>query len=439
MILDATPINEADARSPAKFRLPGLEGLRDWLRGEVGGGKAPWLAKLDIQNAFWSIKLPRLWRRIFVLRSADGRAYRYTRLPFGWRYSPLVCQTLVRSIVAGALRGTSARAWVYIDDILFCAGSKRELRSAVRRVTSRLRRAGFIISIKSEPKPVRAISFIGKHIDSKQRTIQNAKGGVQSALRAWVRAVGRGTVEPRRLRKLLGQLCWLSRPGAGLSCFMAGSYRALEAGSRVFTRGMARGLGTVLVFSAVAHTYPPERPKNPTAEHSPRTDGIQFFTDAAEEGRGFRVVIVGATLHRSSRCPQWIRTLQQAEFYGVYMACKMAVYMGWKVVTVGTDSEVSRCQTMGMRAAAGCPVQQRILRRIFWLRLWSNLQIGTFWVESALNPADPMSRLKSLPSRKAAIQAAEERRRQWSGTPQRYKHLEYLPRSPWMLRAGEGR
>ena len=59
MILDATPINEADARSPAKFRLPGLEGLRDWLRGEVGGGKAPWLAKLDIQNAFWSIKLPR--------------------------------------------------------------------------------------------------------------------------------------------------------------------------------------------------------------------------------------------------------------------------------------------------------------------------------------------------------------------------------------------
>ena len=38
MILDATPINEADARSPAKFRLPGLEGLRDWLRGEVGGG-----------------------------------------------------------------------------------------------------------------------------------------------------------------------------------------------------------------------------------------------------------------------------------------------------------------------------------------------------------------------------------------------------------------
>ena len=225
MILDATPINEADARSPAKFRLPGLEGLRDWLRGEVGGGKAPWLAKLDIQNAFWSIKLPRLWRRIFVLRSADGRAYRYTRLPFGWRYSPLVCQTLVRSIVAGALRGTSARAWVYIDDILFCAGSKRELRSAVRRVTGRLRRAGFIISIKSEPKPVRAISFIGKHIDSKQRTIQNAKGGVQSALRAWVRAVGRGTVEPRRLRKLLGQLCWLSRPGAGLSCFMAGSYR----------------------------------------------------------------------------------------------------------------------------------------------------------------------------------------------------------------------
>ena len=76
------------------------------------------MAKLDLQNAFWSVVLPGGWHRVFVLQTADVRSYRYTRLPFGWHYSPLICQSLVRGIVAAALRGVRARAWVYIDDIL---------------------------------------------------------------------------------------------------------------------------------------------------------------------------------------------------------------------------------------------------------------------------------------------------------------------------------
>ena len=104
------------------------------------------MAKLDLQNAFWSVVLPRGWRRVFVLQTADGRSYRYTRLPFGWRYSPLTCQSLVRGIVAAALRGVQARARPYIDDILVTARSPSEVRRAVRLIIRRLQRAGFIIS-----------------------------------------------------------------------------------------------------------------------------------------------------------------------------------------------------------------------------------------------------------------------------------------------------
>ena len=81
-------------------------------------------------------------------------------------------------------------------------------------------------------------------------------GGVRRAMQVWVHALGRGTISPWRLQRLLGQLCWLSKPGAGLSCFMVGCYRAMNSDWPRFTRGMARSPGIVLLFNSVAQRYP---------------------------------------------------------------------------------------------------------------------------------------------------------------------------------------
>ena len=318
MILDASPINEADPRRPQKFTLPGLEQLKDWMRGWGGA----WMAKLDLQNAFWSVLLPRGWRGIFVLQTADGRSYRYTPLPFGWRYSPLICQSLVRGIMAAALRGVRARAWVYIDDILVTGRSPSEVRCGVRLIIRRLQRASFVTSQKSETTPTMELSFVGKHINTHAGYFQNAPSGLRSALHAWVRATGRGTIEPRRLSKLLGQLCWLSRPNAGLSCFMAGSYLALDSGARWFTRSMARGLGTVLLFSAVAQSYPPDAHEGGMRRVPGKRD-LLLFADAAPDGERFTVGLVGdRRFRRSIRCPAWVTSLQRAELFGIYYACR---------------------------------------------------------------------------------------------------------------------
>ena len=101
MLLDATPIKEADTYRPAKFRLLGLKGLRDWVRGVGGWGSGrPWLAKLDLQNTFWSMYLPASGDASYS-SSAQMGGGTGTRLLLGWRYSPVVCQTLVRQIVKG--------------------------------------------------------------------------------------------------------------------------------------------------------------------------------------------------------------------------------------------------------------------------------------------------------------------------------------------------
>ena len=131
---------------------------------------------------------------------------------------------------------------------------------------------------------------------------QNAPGGLCSALRAWVRAMGRGTIEPRRLRKLLGQLCWLSRPNARLFCFMAGSYQALNLGARWFTRSMARGLGTVLLFSDVAQSYPLDAHEGGMQQVLGKRD-LLLLADAAPDGERLRVGLVGdRRFRRSIRC-----------------------------------------------------------------------------------------------------------------------------------------
>ena len=429
MILDASPINGADPRRPQKFTL--LEQLRDWMRG--GGGDA-WMANLDLQNAFWSVGLaqgfgsvnrrqaviplhaPALWMALLP---------HHLPVPRPWHRD---CRPARR---AGPVVGVYRRHSCHRSQFI---------RGAARSATQyrRVQRAGFIISHKSETTPTMEPSFIGKHINRDAGYFQNAPGGLRSALRVWVRAMGRATIEARRLRKLLGQLCWPSRPNAGLSCFMAGSYQALDSGARWFTRSMARGLGTVLLFSAVAQPYPPDAHEG-GMQQVPGKGDLLLFADAAPDGERFRVGLVGdRRFRRSIRCPAWVTSLQQAELFGIYYACKVTSYRGHRSVLVGTYSDANRFQVAGHRATACSQAHQRILRRLFWLRLWSHVKLGVFRVDAAENPADPLSRVRTFPSRRHAVQDANDRRQLWERSAHKFLHLHYLPQAPWSLAQGEG-
>ena len=219
---------------------------------------------------------------------------------------------------------------------------------------------------------------------------------------------------------------------------MAGSYQALDSGARWFTRSMAQGLGTVLLVSAVAQSYPPDAHEGGMQQVPGKRD-LLLFADAAPDGERFRVGLVGnRRIRRSIRCPAWVTSLQQAELFGIYYACKIAVYRGRRSVVVGTDNDASRFQVAGQRATACSQAHQRILRRLFWLRLWSHVKLGVFRVDTAENPADPLSRLRTFPSRRHAVQDANDRRQFWERSAHKFLHLHYLPQAPWSLARGGG-
>ena len=137
-----------------------------------------------------------------------------------------------------------------------------------------------------------------------------------------------------------------------------------------------------------------------------------YFCDTAEIAAGFRAGVVGAPgCYHTQVCPPWVSSLQQAEVYAAFWAVQLALYEGARSVAIGVDNDAARAQLGSISASTACRSQQQILRKFFWLRMWSNVQPSFFQVPTGCNLADPLSRIHGF-SRWSHVTAAVERRRQ---------------------------
>ena len=103
------------------------------------------------------------------------------------------------------------------------------------------------------------------------------------------------------------------------------------------------------------------------------------------------------------------------------------------LIRVGTDSEVGRHRTLRGKASVQLPAQQRILRNLFWLRLWLGLSLSLFRVPTDINPADPLSRLGSFKSASQARLEADARISKWRNSPNPFMFLSHLAPSHWQF------
>ena len=128
----------------------------------------------------------------------------------------------------------------------------------------------------------------------------------------------------------------------------------------------------------------------------PEFFGPSIFVDAAWDSFGFRVggVIPGRGV-RSWPVRDRISNQQEAELQGVAWAVRLACRFGWRTVTVVTDSTAAGCQAVGLRAKTWLRRQMRVLRAVVWRMAVSGMIVRFVWVPSALQPADPLSRLYS--------------------------------------------
>ena len=222
LILNMKMFNKGCKYRARPFKLPLLESLAVLLRDLGGRGAGAgvgglWGTKLDIANCYWSVELPPpLANTIRV--AAQGHTYAFLRVLFGWHQAPGLVQALISDLLGDLGTGGGVVVVQYLDDILFVGHDPRE----VAAVTHILRRAGFIISEKSVFTPQRSLRWMGKDVDLRGRRVVTAASVVAAVVAAWVRLA----LKPYTyvvLRRLLGKLGWLGRPGNLGGCFLAGA------------------------------------------------------------------------------------------------------------------------------------------------------------------------------------------------------------------------
>ena len=122
---------------------------------------APLLAcHIDLTNAFWSLTLPEPYKNSFRVR-IDGKSYTFSCLPFGWRFSPVICQ-YVLAFVTGSVDTSGVVVLQYLDDFLVIGYGKARVGSVSQRPCDALRKVGAVISTKSVLEPVPEIEWLGK-------------------------------------------------------------------------------------------------------------------------------------------------------------------------------------------------------------------------------------------------------------------------------------
>ena len=229
--MSCVKINKSDGAKPPAFWLDSWEDLARSLSAfppdvDLYG------VHIDLKNAFWSFCLPPEARRIFRFRPAPGAPpVALSRLPFGWKYSPYLCQTRLARVLRGVLPPEILLVH-YLDDFLLVFTDREVLREAGRSAVRALIEAGFLISPKSVLDPVPVASFLGKELNLATRQVRSHEQALLQFWVGWLRlAVGMGPDQHHQ--SFLGLLNWHVRP-RGFGCpFAAGAYCWLRWGRTV--------------------------------------------------------------------------------------------------------------------------------------------------------------------------------------------------------------
>ena len=407
LILSCVGIHKGMYLKPPKFSLALWENIGRWMA-EQDPSVQLYGTHIDLTNAYWSFLLPPKAQRIFrFYTSQDSGLVSLDRLPFGWAFSPFLCQQLLGRVVQGAVPDGVFLVH-YLDDFILLSANRMLLSMTTDEVAERIRRAGFLVSFKSTLTPVQVLKALGKVINLKERRIQVQPFVFLQLIVAWIRLATCG-YSKRRLDKLLGTLQWHLRPRRGFSGLLAGSYAWSRFGPETAAVTPVRVLEGLA--SAIARIGQSWRPISAVRMRRVRQlggwclqerqavlddlFGAVIFVDAAKDGTCYRVggVLPTVPAVRTWVCPDGPCNQQVAELMGVAWAVRLAVRLGWRLVTVFADSLVGIAQVRGLRASSGLRTQLRVLRALTWVLHNTGILVKLVWVPSVLHPADPMSRI----------------------------------------------
>ena len=94
-----------------------------------------------------------------------GDRYVWSSLPFGCKYSPVICLRLISAFAEDAIFKLLVLPFTYLDDVLV-ARARRDLRRMATRLCSKLTRARYVVSPKLVMEPCTELNFVGEVFDT---------------------------------------------------------------------------------------------------------------------------------------------------------------------------------------------------------------------------------------------------------------------------------
>ena len=124
-----------------------------------------WLVSVDLKDAFQHIPIAVCHRKFFRF-SYRGQCYQYTRLPFGYRLSPVSFTRCVKAAVSVLMRRGMRLLW-YLDDLLLIAGSPEAAMHQTSVLITFLEHLGLVVNYKKSTLwPARQIVYLGIQLDT---------------------------------------------------------------------------------------------------------------------------------------------------------------------------------------------------------------------------------------------------------------------------------
>ena len=129
-----------------------------------GGMRTHVFSNINPSNCSWSLLLPKTFWRAFRILDGEGGILSFRCLPFGWKYSPMLCQKVLERLVE-EIGVVGALVLIYIDDVLIVGRGRAGVREQAMRAVQASRVAGGVISPKSTLEPVTRLVWLRKDVD----------------------------------------------------------------------------------------------------------------------------------------------------------------------------------------------------------------------------------------------------------------------------------
>ena len=222
LILSCVGLNE-ESPDPPHFALPSWEGICRLLN-QTPPDQQLYATHIDLTNAFWSFVLPEGVDRAFRARvRPGGPVVGATRLPFGWKPSPYLCQRILGDLLT-RLIPQGVELLHYLDDFVLVSTDRPMLHGTTQECVRVVVENRFIVSDKSTSDPVQHLFVLGKFLDLQRRMIYSHRRAWLQILAAWFRLAVSPMPGPKLMEKLLGFIQWHIRPRPTSAPLLAGAY-----------------------------------------------------------------------------------------------------------------------------------------------------------------------------------------------------------------------